>query len=290
MLAASAMFAFVTGLTKVASSDGAPMLWFATIAMIGSGGALTWICRITENGKIMTQTKVLIYSAISGGLMVAYIAINFVSVAHVGASFVSLAFVLPTLLTYCFAVALRMDKLAALKILAVGCGVSGGTLLAASKLATASDVGIGWVFLAACNPVLMAINNIYRTRHWPDNLSPFPASALMLLIGGLMFVPVAMMFDGPISNLVHSDVAIILLAVTILFAIQYPAFLCVQYLSGPVFLSLSGPFIGVFGAAGGYLFLAEAMPPGLVLAAVLMIAGVLVFQFAIHRERYGTFS
>lgn len=285
MLAASAMFACVTGLTKVAGSDGAPMLWFTAAAMIGSGAVLTWTAHLTGRGKVMKQANVLIYSAISGGLMVAYNAINFVSVAHVGASFVSLAFILPTLLTYCFAVVLGMDRLAVLKIVAVACGVSGGVLLAGAKLGAVSTADTGWVVLAICNPVLMAINNIYRTRYWPNGMGPLLASALMLLVGGLLFVPVATMFDSPISDLAHQDNAIILLAVTALFALQYPAFLSVQYLSGPVFLSLSGPLIGVFGATGAYFLLGEAAPPGLVLAAVLMISGVLVFQVALHRER-----
>ena len=285
MFAASAMFACVTGLTKIAGSANAPMLWFTATAMIGSGVVLVWISYLTGRAKVIMRRDVLIYSAVSGGMMVVYNAINFVSVVHVGASFVSLAFILPTLLTYTFAVLLGMDRLAVMKILAVACGVAGSVVLAWAKLGTLTGTDAGWVILAICNPVLMAVNNIYRTRYWPSGMGPLLASALMLVLGGLLFVPVAGVLDNGISGLTSHDVLPILIVVMTLFALQYPAFLGVNYLSGPVFLSLSGPLIGVIGVSGAYLFLGESAPPGLLLAATLMIGGVLIFQVALNRDR-----
>ena len=284
MLAASAMFAGVTGLTKIAGSANAPMLWFTAAAMIGSGAVLTWISHLSGRAKIILRRDVLIYGAVSGGLMVAYNAINFVSVVHVGASFVSLAFILPTLLTYTFAVMLGMDRMALMKFVAVFCGVAGGFVLVRAKLGTAIGTDVGWVVLAVCSPVLMAVNNIYRTQFWPGGMGPLLASALMLVLGGLLCLPAAALLDSGANGLMAHDALPILIAVTALFALQYPAFLGVQYLSGPVFLSLSGPLVGVFGATGAVLFLGEAAPPGLLLSAVLMIGGVLIFQAAIRRE------
>ncbi len=284
MFAASAMFACVTGLTKIAGSANAPMLWFTAAAMIGSGAVLAWISHISGRAKVILRRDVLIYSAVSGGFMVAYNAINFVSVAHVGASVVSLAFILPTLLTYLFAVLLRMDRLVPVKLLAVACGVAGGVVLARAKLGTTSGADAGWVVLAICNPVLMAVNNIYRTRFWPGGMGPLLASALMLVLGGLLCLPVAARLDDSATGLMSSDALPILAAVTVLFTLQYPALLSVQYLSGPVFLSLSGPLIGVFGATGAFLFLGEAAPPGLLFSAILMIGGVLIFQSALRRD------
>ena len=288
MCFASAMFACVTGLTKIAGSHSAPMLWFTAITMIGSGGVLTWISRGSDKANVILRKDVLIYGAVSGGFMVAYNAINFMSVAHVGASFVSLAFILPTLLTYTFAVLLGMDRLASSKLIAVTCGVIGGVLLAQEKLDTVSGAEAGWVVLAICNPVLMAINNIYRTRFWPAGVGPLVTSALMLSLGGLLCLPVAVFLCGNAAGLMSHDILLILFAVTVLFVLQYPAFLGVQYLSGPVFLSLSGPLIGVFGSTGAFLFLGETAPPDLLLAGALMIAGVIIFQVALQREnQYG---
>lgn len=285
MFAASVMFAFVTGLSKIAGAANAPMLWFTAAAMTGSGTVLIGISHILGKTKVVTRKDVLIYGAVSGAMMVAYNAVNFLSVAHVGASFVSLAFILPTLLTYTFAVVLRMDRLDFAKVVSVACGVSGGAILALAKLGTVSGADAAWVVLAICNPILMAINNIYRTRFWPVGVDPLLASALMLFLGGILCVPVAALADGDASGLMYTPNLKVLLAVTVLFALQYPAFLGVQYLSGPVFLSLSGPLIGVFGAFGAFLFLNEAVPPGLLLAAALMLGGVFVFQFALRREQ-----
>lgn len=284
MLVASAMFAGVTGLTKIAGSADTPMLLFTAAAMIGSGAMLTGLALVSRRAGIMLRKDVLIYSAVSGGMMVAYNAINFVSVAHVGASFVSLAFILPTLLTYTFAVVLGMDRLVPMKILAVACGVAGGAVLAGAKAGAVSDADAGWVLLAICNPVLMAVNNIYRARYWPAGMGPLLASALMLVLGGLLCLPAAALLDSNASGLLLDNALLILVVVTVLFALQYPAFLGVQYLSGPVFLSLSGPLIGVFGTTGAFFFLSEAAPPGLLLAAVLMIGGVLIFQVALRRD------
>lgn len=288
MFVASAMFACVTGLTKIVGTANAPMLWFTAAAMSGSGAVLIGISHILGKAKIVLRKDVLIYGTVSGGLMVAYNAINFLSVAHVGASFVSLAFILPTLLTYTFAVVLRMDRLDFAKVFAVACGVAGGAILALAKIGAVSGADAAWVVLAICNPILMAINNIYRTRFWPVGMGPLLASALMLFLGGILCVPVAALADGDASGLVSTPNLKVLVAVTVLFAWQYPAFLGVQYLSGPVFLSLSGPLIGVFGAFGAFLFLNEAAPPGLLLAAALMLGGVFVFQFALRREQRRT--
>ncbi len=284
MVFASAMFATATGLTKLAASAGAPMLWYLVFVMSSSGILIMLFALATGANRGLLRKDAIRFGTISGVLMLVYNAINFVAVAHVGASFVSLAFVLPALLTYAFAVMLGMDRLNLFKICAVASGIAGGVILARAKFSLMTGAEAGWIILAISNPILMAINNIYRTRYWPDGMHPLLAAGLMLLMGGLAGVPIAAGLDSGPELILAPGILFNMLIVAAVFTVQYPAFLAVQYLSGPVFLSLSGPMIGVFGTSGAVLLLGESAPPGLLAAAGLMIGGVLLFQVATRRE------
>lgn len=288
LLGGSFIMAATINLSKVAAMSGLPMYWLLTLAM--GGASLILMALIWVQGKIRYhRSGLVIYGFIAGNLLAIYSAINFLSVAHVGASYVSLTLVLPVLFTYIPAVWFGMDKLSSPKTLAVICGTAGGVVLAASKLSLPqSDHILIWVIVATLNPLIMAFSNIYRTLYWPTGAPPLLLSAYLLMFGALTLVPVASIVEGPsaVMLLASSQTSAIYTVIMIMFfTVQYPIFLSLQHLAGPVILSMIGPIASASGALMAFAWLNEPVPRGLGLAIVLMLISVTLFQFHIKTNK-----
>lgn len=167
---ASALMALSIGLSKLAATGGAPMLWYLVAVMVASGLILGGIAWALGHARSVMRSAIL-FGVISGAFMAAYNAINFLAVEHVGVSFISLTMILPILLTYLLATAFAMDRFDLWKILSVMAGMAGGAVLAAGKFEVSSSAQTIWIILAIANPGIMAASNIYRTRHWPSGAS-----------------------------------------------------------------------------------------------------------------------
>lgn len=267
-------------IAKLADEAGAPRLTFLMTALIGAALILAGSTAIRGQPMPLNR-RTLEYAAVSGILFAVPNAVSFLAVRHVGAGFVALSLAFPILVTWLLAVTLRMEQLRVLRLIGVLLGLGGGVILALSKGSDAEGA-LGWAALVMLMPLVLAVGNIYRTWRWPQNAAPVFLAALMMLGGAVALSPFVLMDEaGRFSELFgSSQVGLLLLGETAVFAVVYFFFFVLQRLAGPVYLSQIGLVAALVGSLIAILALGESMPPNLGIAGALIILGTIIFHRA----------
>jgi len=279
LLLVGALLAFAVLLSKVAASHDAPMLTYLALAMGGSGLILVALSGGVRRGEAGFP-KLMTYSVIAGALMALGSALGYLAVHKVGAAFVALALAFPPMLTWLLSLTLRHEAFDGRRLAGLLIGLAGGVLLAVGKGAGAPQSDIGALLLACAMPAVLAVGNVFRTRYWPKGASPRELAGLMLVCGSLLTLPFAIGLEGAsaVGALFHQPLSLVALAAILSFVAQYAAFFMLQRIAGPVYLSQIGSVAALFGSPVAVLLLGERLPNGFVLAAMLIVVGLVVFQ------------
>ena len=273
LLATGGLLAVTVLISKLAADRGADMLWFLFAIFAGAGSVLAVAEAVA--GRLRGAGRSLPYAAGAGLLAAGPSAMGYLAVGHVGAGYLSLAFAFPVLLTYLLALPLGLDRASPAKVLAVAAGLAGGAMLAAGK-STDGTSGAGWLVLASAMPFLLAAGNVYRTLYWPRDAAPGPLAALTLLAGAAAALPVALAVEGA-PGLDRQSLTLAAIG-AVAFAAQYLLLFRLQRLAGPVYLSQIGAVAAVLGAGLAVAVLGESLPDRILPAALLIAAGIAVFQ------------
>lgn len=282
LIVTGSLLALAVLLSKLASTQSAPMIWYLAFAMGGSGAFLTFDA--VRRGEAVGSWKTLLpYSLVAGALMALGSMLGYISVGRVGASFVSLAIAFPTLLTYLLALALGLERLLVNRVVGVLAGLAGGLWLALAKGGQLPTSDLPAVAAASAMPVVLAVGNVYRTRYWPKGAQPRFLAGLMLLSGSALSIPVACLYDGPAAVAAlwsNTSLAPILAVAVVSFVAQYLAFFRLQQLAGPVYLSQIGSVAAIVGSVIAFTVLGEAIFAGFFPAAICIALGLLFFQLS----------
>ncbi|MGB0632705.1 MAG: EamA/RhaT family transporter [Alphaproteobacteria bacterium] len=283
LLANGALLALTIIIARLATGHGAPMLWFLTWVMTGAGLILLFAAFATGNATGGWRRRT-IYSIGAGAFQAATMAMAFLSVGYVGAGYISLVFAFPLLATYALALAVRMERFSALRTLGVTVGLMGGLMIASAKFTGLAGVeNVGWVLVATAIPLVISAGNLYRTKFWPGDAPPVLLAALMLLFAAAITGPVAAVTES-IAALSHPLSDPTLLTLTGLniaaFALKFVVYFKLQRTAGPVYLSQIGSVGAAFGIPVSVLLLGESLPDGFAIAALLVVAGAVLFQLS----------
>ena len=261
---------------KAAAGAGLSPLILLLWSMLG-GGLIQWV-RLALRGQRMTVSKTILLYAVGSGLFFAIPnALAFAAVPHLGAGFVAMCFAFPLMVTYAIALAFRMERFQAIKFAGVVSGLTGGLLLAASKVQL-GGIDTHWVLMALSAPVLISFGNIYRTRYWPKNGKAEELSIGMLLAGTIVLAIILALPGIDTGQQVWSTETLALIAAqSIAFAVLYDLYFRLQKLAGPVYLSQIGSVSAVTGVVLALIFFGE-VPGILQVAAAGFIAAGLVFM------------
>jgi len=215
------------------------------------------------------------YLLMSGLLFIVpnMIAVN--AAPKVGAGFVSLSFAFPLVLTYAFAVMLRLERPQLLRGAGVLFGLAGGVLLAVSGKDLSVEAS-WWSMIALSIPVFLATGNIYRTLKWPAGAKPVDLALGMMATGFVALALFNAIAGIPVLPQTWTEEAAGLLAAQIvIFAIQYGLYFRLQLTAGPVYLSQIGSVAAVVGLGLGFLVFGE-VPNLAKLAAVASVGAGIV--------------
>ena len=266
---------------KAAAGAGLSPLTLLLWSMLG--GALIQWGRLALRGQRLTVSRTILLYAVGSGLFFAIPnALAFAAVPHIGAGFVAMCFAFPLMVTYAIALAFRMERFQAMKFVGVVSGLTGGLLLAASKVQL-GGVDTQWVMMALSAPVLIAFGNIYRTLYWPKDGKAEELSIGMLL-SGTVVMAIVLALPGVETGAqiwsydIWSGEALALTAVqSVAFAVLYDLYFRLQKLAGPVYLSQIGSVSAVTGVLLALIFFGE-VPGILQIAAAGFIAVGLVLM------------
>jgi drug/metabolite transporter (DMT)-like permease len=271
---------FLLGVTanvvKIAVQAGWPPLAFLFWGTLIAGGALLLLAVGRREAPSLRPLD-FVYYLICGFLSIAAPnMLGFGAVAHVGASFVALCLALPPLLTYGLALALGMESLRASRAVGVCFGLAGAAVLGAAKASGPVD-NLLWIGGALASPIFISMGNIYRTLRWPAGASALSLAPGMLIFGAILTAPSAILVGAPFRPTTLDARALGLLAAqSAVFTLTYALYFVLQKLAGPVYLSQIGSVAAVSGAAIAVAALGEPAGLSLLVAAALILMGVLL--------------
>ncbi len=272
-------------LSKQAAASGVAMLWYLTLSMGGSGLVLLLLAA-RSRGLGRELLGILPYSVGSGALLALGMALGYLTVARVGAAFVALTMAFPTLLTYLMSIAIGMERHSGLRLVGVVVSLAGGIVLAQAKGGEMIPSDRLAVFAACLIPVVLAIGNIFRSRYWPRGATPLLLAGSMLLSGAFVTLPFAIWIEGRVVTSLWAGPAVqlITVAATLSFTMQYVAFLRLQQIAGPVYLSQIGSIAAIVGTAVAVIFFKEHLPGSFAPAGILIALGIILFQLSARRR------
>lgn len=188
---------------------------------------------------------------------------------------ISVIVILSPTITYALALGVDLERLKALSLVGILCGLAGIILLILPELNLPDSGMVWWLLLALLAPALFALTNILAVLIRPPDSPPVSfacglvSSASIILLPAMFLFDQAYIFPGPS---VSADLAI--LGASTITCLMYVLFLVIVKAAGPVFFSQFNYVIVVAGLGWGIALKSESYSLNVWLSAALMLAGV----------------
>lgn len=269
------LIAAIYACAKLADGHGVSALGILAWQVAFAASAMTLVVAVRGELPRLTVAN-LRYAGVAGVLGVtAPNLITFGALAHLPSGLVGVITSLSPMFTYAIALALRIERMQALRAAGIVTGLAGVLFIALPRDTLASHGAISWVLLAMAAPLSLAGGNVYRTLAWPSGLPPMPAAALLLVLQALLVVPAAVMsgqFVVPKLSLHSADVA--LLTAGALTTGFYLGAFELQRRGGPVVVGQLGYVITIASLVLGTVLFDERHTLGTFVAVAAVLAGV----------------
>jgi drug/metabolite transporter (DMT)-like permease len=269
------LIAGIYALAKVAGTGGIPPL--GVLAWQVSFAALVMVVVVSLRGEWPGLTRAnLRYAAVAGALgITGPNLVTFAALSHLPAGLVGVITALSPLFTYAIAVALKVERLNALRAAGIALGLGGVLAIVLPRGVLPASDALPWALLAMAAPLMLAGGNVFRSLAWPLGLKPMAAAALLLVLQAMVLLPVAVAtgrFEAPRALLRPQDLA--LLGAGALTAAFYLGAFELQKRGGPVVVGQLGYVITVASLAIGTLAFGERYPASTLVAVAVVLAGV----------------
>ena len=222
----------------------------------------------------------------SVGLAFPMLILNYVA-AKLPAGVVALQLTLVPMLTYAFALVLRIDKVNAFKLAGLGFGLSAVLVIVLPKAGLPSPDMAVWVLVSFLTPIFYAVANVLIPLVRAPQSSSLAVAAAMTLTGAI-FLGLVMVatgewwwFEGGVSAMRDGELALI--AVALVLAPFFWLLFETIRLAGPVFFSVQNYVATVTGIGWGMLIHGEAHSLWIWLALVLLFCGLALVIFGSFR-------
>lgn len=262
-------------LNRIASTDGIPFVPYVFWQALGAGLILLVLSFLTRRPPRLTPRHLMVYAVLgSVGMSLPLLVVNFVA-AKLPAGVVGLQQTLVPMLTYAFALLLRIDKINRLKLAGLGVGLAAVLVVVLPQASLPSPDMTIWVTISFLTPLCYGIANVLISILRPPESSSLSFAAAILLTGALYMGLVMLVtggwwwFDGTMSN---GDWALI--AVTLISALFFWLLLEIIRLAGPVFFSVQNYVATLSGIGWGMLIHGEAHSIWIWLALALLFLGL----------------
>lgn len=251
---------------------------------LGAGLMLLVACAL--RGKWPpTDRRALLYYAFIGCVCIdiAYMTIV-VIVRHIPIGLLSVITMLSPLLTYLFAILIRLERLHPMRAAGILLGLAGVAILVLPRGSLPSEDALGWVLLALIVPTAFASGNIVAELGRPKQ-----ADSVALAAGTM----IAAATGAGIAALVHDSfhplwadpgrAEALLAGFAAMTAVAFLVFQAIVVLAGAVYLGQVGYLVTLAGIGWGMLFFGETHSHWLWLAVAIVFAGVALVNFGPRR-------
>jgi drug/metabolite transporter (DMT)-like permease len=281
LFAAGILFGLTFSLNRIAITDGIPFIPYVFWQALGAGLLLLAVSFVFRRPPRLSPRHLLAYAVLgSVGLALPLLVLNFIA-PKLPAGVVALQQTLVPMLTFAFALLLRIDKANALKLTGLGVGLAAVLVVVLPSTSLPSPDMTVWVLLSFLTPLCYAVANVLISLLRPPDSST-PALGSAILLAGALYIGLVMLgtgewwwFEGGLGNMGDGDWALI--AVTLINVAFFWLMLEIIRLAGPVFFSVQNYIVTLSGIGWGMLIHGEAHSLWIWLALALLFCGLALF-------------
>lgn len=251
---------------------------------LGAGLILLAVC-VVRRTRIPLNLRALVYYAFIGWVCIdlSYMIVVTV-VRHIPAGFVAVVTVVSPLLTYIFAIVLRLERPQILRVFGILVGLCGVAILVLPEGSLPSRDALPWALLALLVPTGYAAGNVFAELGRPRGADTVALAAGTMVFAALGGIVISTANDSFHAVWVSPGRAELLLggyAVTT--AVAFLFFLGIVSRAGAVYLGQVGYLVALAGIGWGMLFFGETHSHWLWLAVIVVFCGVALVNFGPRR-------
>ena len=280
------VYPLLFSVTKIASEAGVPpigfVFWHSLVAALG----LVAICIVKRELPEVSWAHLRGYLALGFLGTAAPISLLAYVSAKLPAGLVTLVVVLSPLLTYVFALLLKMERRNLLSIAGIMLGLAGVLLVVVPSVSLPSPDMLGWLLLAFLAPVFFAATNVAGSLLRPPATGSYPMAAGVMVASTLLMAPIA---AGTGQIYLYPGAAPAgawtVLAAAAINGGFYVAFFAIIRRAGSVFFSQFNYLVILCGFGWGALLFGERHSVFVVGAAALMVLGLALHGLGMRRQK-----
>ncbi|MEX0921688.1 MAG: DMT family transporter [Rhodovibrionaceae bacterium] len=280
LLALGTLWGSTFSISKLAMEAGTPPLGYAFWQMAGAAAVLSLTCRLRGLRPRLTR-RLALYCVIAGFLGIAIPTVNFYFVVkHVPAGLMAILITTAPMMTYLMALGLGMERLSALRLAGLALGLAGALCILLPRGSLPAPEMLPWTLLGFVTPLFYSINSIYAAAARPPN------SPSLVLAAGIAAAAAALLFPAALgsgsfywigSQPLVSDLSV--LAQICVSSMAYVIMLELLRTGGAVFFSQVGYIVTLTGILWGMIFFSERHSAWLLVAALLVLAGLALVNY-----------
>lgn len=283
VIATGVIYPLVFSLTKLATDAGTPPLGFVFWQLTFTTIALSAAALARREWPSFSPAHFRSYAVIGViGVVVPISLLTFVS-PKLPAGLITLVVVLSPLLTYAVAMVTRLDRLRALSLAGIACGLGGVLLVTVPELSLPTPGMVGWLLLAFLAPVAFALTNVSASLLRPPAASSLAMATGMLLVT-IVIMAIIALATGQAYALPGPGPALwAALGTAAINAAFYVAFFEIVRMAGPVFFAQFNYPVVIAGFGWGALIFGERHSAYIWGGAALMLAGLALHTISLSR-------
>lgn len=262
-------------LSKIAAVGGIHPIAYTWMQATGASVFLTVVCWRAGIRFRLSRRFIVFYIA-AGLTGLALPNMNIVMVAvHLPAGIISVLVTIVPMLSYVFAVALRLERARIDRAAGILLGFSGVAFLVIPKASLPSPEMVPWVLVGLLTPLLYATNNMVSVKMRPEGTHSLLAAWGMVTTASIVTLPVMLATDTFHPWFVDPSPADwAMLGQTGVSCLAYVLFFEIVRRAGPVFASTIAYVVMLTGLAWGWLIFGEQHSAWVWAAVALVFAGL----------------
>jgi len=251
---------------------------------LGAGVVLLAVCAL-RGIRPPTDRRALAYYAFIGWVCIdiAYMTMV-IAVRHIPVGFLAVITVLSPLLTYVFAILVRLELPQPVRLAGILLGLAGVAILVLPRGSLPSEDALPWALLALLVPTGYAAGNVYAELGRPRN-----ADSVALAAGTMVFAAFGGALTALVTDTFHpawadpGEAELLIGGFALTTAVAFLLFQGIVVRAGAVYLGQVGYLVALATIGWGMLFFGETHNHWLWLAIAVTFSGVALVNFGPRR-------
>ncbi len=265
-------------LGKIAASAGYPPLGMVFWQLVICSVVLGAISALRGQKLVFTRAAFQFYTIVALlGTLVPSLTF-FISVPRLPAGIMSIIISTVPLIAFPIGLALGDERLSKMRVMGLMLGLLGVLLIALPSASLPDAAMAGYLPLAMIGPLFYALESTYVARKGTAGMDPVQAMFGASLMGAALCAPVMLALGQGFVPVQFGVPEMALTASSALHAMLYVTFVWLAMQAGAVFATQTSYVVTAAGVVWSMLLLGERFSPLVILAALVMMAGVALVQ------------